>query len=331
VHTLSQFVEQALELEAMGCDSIAIKDMAGLLTPAAAEALVSQLVSRLRVPVHLHTHATSGLAAMCHLKAIEAGCRHVDTAISAFAGGASHPPTESLVAALRDTPWDTGLDLELLQEIGAHFAEVRRRYRRFESEWTGVDTRVHVTQVPVTPTSQIVGTQAVLNVLTGERYKTVTSEVKAYLLGRYGRPPGPVNPAVRRLAIGDETPIECRPADLLDEELESLREQVADLARSEEDVLSYAMFPEVAREFLQARNTGTLRPEPLEEPPAGAAGPGEDGGAPVEFNVTLHGETYHVRITGTGHPSQERRPFYVTVDGVPEEILVEIEPEGGDA
>ncbi len=227
VHTIEQFVEQALELEAMGCDSVAIKDMAGLLTPAAAEALVSRLVARLRVPVHLHTHATSGLAAMCHLKAIEAGCRHVDTAISAFAGGASHPPTESLVAALRDTPWDTGLDLGLLQEIGAHFAEVRRRYRRFESEWTGVDTRVHVTQVPggmisnlhaqlkaqgalgrmnevlaeiprvredlgypplVTPTSQIVGTQAVLNVLTGERYKTVTNEVKAYLLGRYGRP-----------------------------------------------------------------------------------------------------------------------------------------------
>ncbi len=360
VHTIEQFVEQALELETMGCDSVAIKDMAGLLTPAAAEALVSRLVARLRVPVHLHTHATSGLAAMCHLKAIEAGCRHVDTAISAFAGGASHPPTESLVAALRDTPWDTGLDLGLLQEIGAHFAEVRRRYRRFESEWTGVDTRVHVTQVPggmisnlhaqlkaqgalgrmnevlaeiprvredlgypplVTPTSQIVGTQAVLNVLTGERYKTVTNEVKAYLLGRYGRPPGPVNPAVRRLAIGDETPIECRPADLLDDELERLREQVADLARCEEDVLSYAMFPEVAREFLQARNTGTLRPEPLEPEPTSAA---EAGGAPpVEFNVTLHGETYHIRITGTGHPNQDRRPFYVTVDGVPEEILVE--------
>ena len=371
VHTLSQFVAQARELEAMGCDSVAIKDMAGLLTPAAAHELVSRLTAELSVPVHLHTHATSGLADMCHLKAIEAGCRHIDTAISAFAGGASHPPTESMVAALRGTPWDTGLDLELLQEIGFHFREVRRRYRRFESEWTGVDTRVHVTQVPggmisnlyaqlkaqgalarmnevlaeiprvredlgypplVTPTSQIVGTQAVLNVLTGERYKTITNEVKAYLLGRYGRPPGPVNPAVQRLAIGDETPIECRPADLLEDELDALREQIADLARSEEDVLSYAMFPEVAREFLAERNTGRLRPEPLEAPEDGVRGPTPEG-APVEFNVTLHGETYHIRITGTGHPSQDKRPFYVTVDGVPEEILVEtletLAPENG--
>ncbi len=358
VHDVALFVQQARELAAMGCDSIAVKDMAGLLTPAAAERLFAALRRAVSLPLHLHSHATSGLAALSQLKAVEQGCRHIDTAISAFAGGTSHPPTESMVAAFRDTPYDTGLDLELLQEIGAYFYEVRKRYRRFESEYTGVDTRVQAYQIPggmisnlaqqlkeqgalgrmrevleevprvradlgypplVTPTSQMVGAQAVLNVLTGERYATVTQEVKRYLQGLYGRPPGPVNEAVRRRAIGEAEVIQERPADLLEPELHRLRGEIGELARSEEDVLSYAMFPEVGRAFLEERAAGRLAPEPLELPEPSC----EPRPVPVEFNVTLHGESYHIRITGTGHRAQDRRPFYVTVDGIPEEILVQ--------
>ncbi|NIP71654.1 MAG: sodium-extruding oxaloacetate decarboxylase subunit alpha [Gammaproteobacteria bacterium] len=359
VHTIDQFIQDALELEGMGCDSIAIKDMAGLLAPFTAAELVRRLVEQLSIPVHLHSHATAGLSDMCQLKGVENGCFGIDTAISAFANGASHPPTESMVAALRDTEHDTGLDLQLLQEIGFYFREVRRKYHQFESEFTGLDTRVQVNQVPggmisnlysqlkeqgalermgevlneipsvredlgypplVTPTSQIVGTQAVLNVLTGRRYKTITNEVKHYLQGRYGRPPGHVNFMVRQQAIGNEDVIDVRPADLLHDELESLREQIGELAESEEDVLSFAMFPEVGRKFLEERAAGTLTPEPLEPQP----GPREEAqGAPVEFNVTLHGETYHIKLTGTGHKTQQMRPFYMTVDGVPEEIMVE--------
>ncbi len=359
VHTVDQFVNQARELQAMGCDSLCIKDMAGLLTPAVTSELVARLVEALDIPVHLHSHATAGLADMCQLKAVEQGCRHIDTAISAFANGASHPPTESMVAAFRDTEYDTGLDLELLQEIGFYFHEVRKKYHQFESEFAGLDTRVQVNQVPggmisnlysqlkdqgalermnevlaeiprvredlgypplVTPTSQIVGTQAVLNVLTGERYKTITNEVKLYLQGRYGKAPGKINPLVRQKAIGNEDVIDCRPADLLDDEMDQLREQVGDLAQTEEDVLIYAMFPEVGGEFLRQRRDGNLMPEPLVPPPGR-----NEGGipAPVEFNVTMHGETYHIKVTGSGHKTEAQRPFYMTVDGVPEEILVE--------
>lgn len=359
VHGIAQYVDMAHELEAMGCDSIAIKDMAGLLTPMVTAELVRNLVSAVKVPVHLHSHATAGLASMCQLKAIENGCRHIDTAISSFSGGTSHPPTESMVAALRGTEYDTGLDLELLQEIGFYFYEVRKKYRRFESEYTGIDTRVQVNQIPggmvsnlanqlreqgalermnevleeiprvredlgypplVTPTSQIVGTQALLNVLAGARYKTITNEVKLYLQGRYGKTPGTVNPFVRQQAIGNEEAIECRPADLLKDEMETLRDEIGTLAASEEDVLSYAMFPEIARGFLEQRAAGSLVPEPLETAAETAA---LRGATPVEFNVTLHGETYHINVTGSGHATQNRRPLYVSVDGVPEEIIVE--------
>ncbi len=360
VHTIEQFVRDAKKLESMGCDSVAIKDMAGLLTPYITEQLVSALVSELSVPVHLHSHATSGLSSMCHLKAIESGCRHIDTAISAFSGGTSHPPTESLVAALRNTPYDSGLDLEALQEIGFYFYEVRKKYHQFESEFTGMDTRVQVNQVPggmisnlsnqlkeqnalnrmnevlaeipkvredlgfpplVTPTSQIVGTQAVLNVLTKKRYSSITNEVKLYLQGKYGTPPGKVNNSVRQQAIGNEIVIDCRPADLLKPEMKNLKAQAGELAKSPEDVLTFAMFPDVGREFLEQREAGTLTPEPLEPPVSSQAA--IVNSAPTEMTVTLHGEDYHVKITGSGHKSQQARPFYVTVDGVPEEVIVE--------
>ena len=254
--------------------------------------------------------------------------------------------------------------MELLQEIGFYFFEVRKKYARFESEYTGVDTRVQINQIPggmisnlanqlreqgalermndvlaevprvredlgypplVTPTSQIVGTQAVLNVLTGERYKNITNEVKYYLQGRYGKTPGTINAIVRQQAIGNEDVIECRPADLLAPEMHKLREEIGELAKSDEDVLTYAMFPDIGRTFLEERAAGTLVPEPLETPQAGEC----HQSTPIEFNVTMHGENYHIKVTGTGHPAENRRPFYVTVDGVPEEIMVETLEEIG--
>jgi len=363
VHSNDQFVAMAREMAQMGCDSIAIKDMAGLLTPYATAELVKALVDAVDLPIHLHTHATSGQAEMCHLKAIENGCRHIDTAISSMAGGTSHAPTESMVAALRGTEHDTEMDLELLQQIGMYFYEVRKRYHQFESDYTGVDTRVQVNQVPggmisnlanqlreqgaldrmqevlteiprvredlgfpplVTPTSQIVGTQAVLNVLTGTRYKSITNEVKLYLQGKYGRPPGQVNSLVRQQAIGNEPVIDVRPADMLKDEMHNLGEQIGELARGEEDILTFAMFPEVGRQFLEHRAAGTLHPEPLEPQPAkeGEQAPPKET-APTEFNITLHGETYHVKVTGTGQKAEAERHFYLTLDGMPEEIVVE--------
>jgi pyruvate carboxylase subunit B len=359
VHTTALYVKLAREMVAMGADSIAIKDMAGLLTPHATAELVRRLRDEVDAPLFLHGHATSGLAEMCQLKAIENGCRHIDTALSAFAGGASHPPTESMVAALRGTEYDTGLDLELLQELSVYFAQVRKKYRQFESEFTGVDTRVQLSQVPggmlsnlakqleeqgaldriqevfaeiprvrrdlgypplVTPTSQIVGAQAVLNVVTGERYQTITNEVKRYLQGGYGQPPAPVDAELQRRAIGQEAVIDVRPADLLKPELSSLRAEIGDLAQSDTDVLSFAMFPEVARTFLQERRAGRLSPEPLAPPPAAAAA----RVAPTEFKVSVHGEAYDVQITGANIGDQRHRRFYITLDGVPQEVDLEV-------
>lgn len=363
VHTIEHFIEQARELEHMGCQTIAIKDMAGLLTPAASAELFGALSKVIKVPLHFHSHTTVGVANISMYEAVEHGARHVDTAISSLSWGTSHSPTESMVVAFKDTPYDTGLDLALLQEIGFYFREVRKKYHQFESEYADIDTRVQVNQVPggmisnlsnqlkeqgalhrmnevlaeiprvrqdlgfpplVTPTSQIVGTQAVLNVLTGSRYKSITNEVKLYLQGRYGQAPGKVNDSVRKLAIGNDEVIDCRPADRLKPEMQRLQEEIGELAQSEEDVLTYAMFPEIGRKFLEERRAGALKPEELlprrdVEPQA----PGAPTLAPTEFNVTLHGETYHIRVTGAGHKTEERRPFYVSVDGVPEEILIE--------
>ena len=362
VHTIEHFVEQAVELEKMGCHSIAIKDMAGLITPARSAALFAALSKTVKLPLHFHSHTTVGLANISMYKAVENGARYVDTAISAMSWGASHSPTESMVVAFQDTPYDTGLDLPLLQEIGMYFHEVRKKYHQYESEFNGVDTRVQVSQVPggmisnlshqlkeqgalqrmqevlaeiprvredlgfpplVTPTSQIVGTQAVLNVLTGKRYKSITNEVKLYLQGRYGQAPGRVNDVVRKMAIGDDEVITCRPADRLKPELDRLRQEVGSLARSEEDVLTYAMFPDIGRKFLEERAAGSLKPEELLPTRGTQTSMPANALAPTDFNVTVHGETYHIKITGAGHHSAERRPFYVSLDGVPEEILVE--------
>ncbi|MFI8381158.1 sodium-extruding oxaloacetate decarboxylase subunit alpha [Pseudomonas sp. NPDC079086] len=363
VHTVEAFVKQAKAMQAMGIDSIAIKDMAGLLTPYATADLVRALKADVDLPVFIHSHDTAGMGSMCQLKAIEAGADHIDTAISSFAWGTSHPGTESMVAALKGSEYDTGLDLALIQEIGLYFHAVRKKYHQFESEFTAVDTRVQVNQVPggmmsnlanqlkeqgalnrinevfaeiprvredlgfpplVTPTSQIVGTQAVFNVLAGERYKTITNEVKLYLQGRYGLAPGKVNEQLRKQAIGSEDVIEVRPADLLKPEMAKLREEIGSLAQSEEDVLTYAMFPDIGRKFLEERAAGTLTPEVLLPiPEAGGMAPAGGEGVPTEFVVDVHGESYRVDITGVGVKSDGKRHFYLSIDGMPEEVVFE--------
>ncbi|MFQ5581598.1 MAG: pyruvate/oxaloacetate carboxyltransferase, partial [Mariprofundaceae bacterium] len=290
VHTLEHFVELGKGFEDMGCDTLAIKDMAGLLTPASTRELVTALKKAVSIPLHLHSHATAGVAEMVQWEAVHAGCDIIDTAISPLAGGTSHPPTEAMVAAFAGSEYDTGLDLQLLQDIAAYFREVRKKYKRFESDATGVDTRVFINQIPggmisnlanqlkeqdaldkmddvldeiprvredfgypplVTPTSQIVGTQAVLNVVSGKKYKVITNETKSYLKGMYGKALGVINEEVRKLALGGEEAVDVRPADLLQPELDTLTRDVGDKAKSVEDVLSYAMFPAIALEFFE--------------------------------------------------------------------------------
>ena len=370
MHDVAHFVALAKELEAMGCDTLAIKDMASLLTPQATVELVKALKNAVSLPIHVHSHATSGLASLNLLRAVEHGATIIDTCNSAFSEGASHPTTESMIAALQGTEYDTGLDIGAVQEVSAYLREVRKKYWQFESDFTGVDTRVLVNQVPggmisnlsnqlkeqgaldkmnavleeiprvrkdlgypplVTPTSQIVGTQAVLNVMTGTRYKSVTNEVKNYFLGQYGKPIAPVNAEVQKLAIGDAEVITCRPADLIAPEMAKLQAEVERLAQSEEDVLTYAMFPDIGKTFLQERNAGSLKPEALLDKEAVNAGAARY--APNEFKVTLHGETFHIKLTGSGHAGEEQRPFYVSVDGIAEEVIVEtlneVEVSGG--
>ncbi len=362
VHTIEAFVEQAKQMAAMGVDSVVIKDMAGLLTPHATGELVRALKQAINLPVVIHSHDTAGMASMCQLKAIENGADRIDTAISSLAWGTSHPGTESMVAALKGSEFDTGLDLELIQEIGMYFHAVRKKYHQYESEFTAVDTRVQVNQVPggmmsnlanqlkeqgalerinevfaeiprvredlgfpplVTPTSQIVGSQAVFNVLAGERYKTITNEVKLYLQGGYGKAPGQINEKLRKQAIGNEEVIDVRPADLISPEMDKLRGEIGALAQSEEDVLTFAMFPDIGRKFLQERADGTLKPEALlPEPVAGGLAASSEG-APTEFVVDVHGESYRIDITGVGVKSDGKRHFYLSVDGMPEEVVFE--------
>jgi len=298
VHDIPSYVKMARELEELGADSLCIKDMAGLIAPYVAYELVRRLKEATDLPIHLHSHSTSGMATAALIKAAEAGVDMVDTAISSLSELTSHPPTESIVSSLQDTPRDTGLDLNRLAEIAAYFAEVRKRYKTFESGLLGVDVRVLQYQIPggmlsnlvsqlreqnaedryedvlaevprvraelgypplVTPSSQLVGTQATLNILLSERYKIIPHEVKDYIKGFYGRPPAPIASEVKRLAIGDEEPIDCRPADLIPPGYEKAAAEIGDLARSEEDVLSYALYPQVARDFLQRRREAEIQ------------------------------------------------------------------------
>lgn len=304
VHSEEYFVKLAMELEKMGADSICIKDMANLLLPYDAYSLVKKLKENVSVPIHLHTHNTTGTGDMTNLMAIQAGVDIVDCALSPLANGTSQPATESLVATLKGTSRDTGMDLGLLSEAAAHFRGVADKLN-INPKVLKVDTNTLLYQVPggmlsnlisqlkeagaedkyydvlaevprvredfgypplVTPTSQIVGSQAVLNVVAGGRYKMVTKESKGLLRGEYGRLPAPVNEEVRKKAIGNEEVITCRPADLLAPEMDQYREESKDFARSEEDVLSYALFPQVAEKFLKWRNAGGKAGEVKAEP-----------------------------------------------------------------
>ncbi len=295
VFTDEYYVDYAKRIENAGADSICIKDMAALLTPYETEKLVKALKNAVKIPIQLHTHYTSGLASMCLLKGIEAGVDVIDTAMSPLALGTSHAPTESMVAALQGTEYDTGLDLVLLTEIRDYFMKLRKKYidsGLLDPKMLAVDANALIYQVPggmlsnllsqlkqagkedkleevlkevprvrkdagfpplVTPSSQIVGTQAVFNVITGERYKMVTKEFKGIVKGEYGKTPVPIDPEFRKKIIGDEQPIECRPADLLKPELDTLRKECAEWTEQEEDVLSYAQFGQVAVKFFENR------------------------------------------------------------------------------
>jgi len=364
VHSLHHYVEQAKQLEDLGTDTICIKDMAGLLPPFEAYELIRQMKAAVRIPIHLHTHYTSGMASMSSLMAILGGLDILDTAMSPLSGGTSHPPTETFIAALQDTPYDTGLDLSQLTPIAAQLREARKKYHQFESDFTGVDTDILLSQVPggmlsnlasqlteqnaiekmqevleeiprvrkdmgypplVTPSSQIVGSQATMNVLTGDRYKVVTNETKNYFLGYYGKAPGSLDSKVRQKAIAGEKPITGRPANNLDPELEGVKNELSEHEVSEEDVLSYALFPSIALQFIDERKRGELKPETLEpQTPGGKVPDSHDLHlAPVEFRVMLHGETYHIHVSGSGKTVDGRKPYYIKVDDKLEEVYLE--------
>ncbi|MBN7772940.1 oxaloacetate decarboxylase subunit alpha [Clostridium aminobutyricum] len=295
VHTNEVFISLAKEIEQMGADSLCIKDMAGLLDPYNTYELVKRLKSEISIPIELHTHATSGFGSMTYMKAVEAGVDIIDTAISPFAEGTSQPPTEPLVAAFQGTEYDTGLDLNLLNQIAEHFRPIREKYIAsglMDPKLMGVDIKTLMYQVPggmlsnlvsqlkqsnamdkfeevlkevprvredlgypplVTPTSQIVGTQAVMNVVMGERYKMVPNEVRMLVKGMYGKTTLPIKEEIVKKIIGEEEQITCRPADLIEPELEAVKRDCARYMEQEEDVLTKAMFPKPAEDFFKKR------------------------------------------------------------------------------
>jgi pyruvate carboxylase subunit B len=348
VHPIPLYVKMAKELEEMGCDSLCIKDMAGLISPKNAYDLVKALKEEISIPVDLHSHCTSGMAPMSYLFACEAGVDILDTAFSPFAWGTSQPPTETMVAALRGTPYETGLDLILLTEIKKYFEDIKEKYRGILDPISErIDTNVLKNQIPggmlsnlvsqlkeqnaldkyeavlaemprvreelgypplVTPTSQIVGTQAVLNVLMGERYKVVPKEVRDYVKGLYGCTPAPISKEIIAKILGDEKPITVRPADLLPPELERVTKEAQELGivKKPEDILTYALYPAIAPKFLR----GEAKEEILDIPKPGN---GKAALLPTEFRVEVDGDEFNVKILSAGGgmaisaaPGQER-------------------------
>ncbi|WP_415895168.1 sodium-extruding oxaloacetate decarboxylase subunit alpha [Neptuniibacter sp. PT34_22] len=349
VHTIDNWVAYAKTLEDMGADSINIKDMSGILTPYDAFDLVSRLKAQTDLEVQLHAHATSGLSDMTILKSVEAGIDRVDTAISSMSMTYGHTSTESVVAALAGTDRDTGLDINLLEEIAGYFREVRKKYAKFEGSLRGTDSRILVAQVPggmltnmenqlkeqgaadkfdevlaeiprvredlgliplVTPTSQIVGTQAVINVLMGERYKTISKEVQGILKGEYGAAPAPYNADLQARVLDGGEAITCRPADLLEPEMDKLVGELKDLAAEKgieltegeneiDDVLTYALFPQVGLKFLENRNNpDAFEPAPTLEDALAMAAPKNTG--PQTYTITVNGQNYVVQVTEGG-------------------------------
>lgn len=357
VHTLDKWLEMAQQLEDLGCDSLCIKDMAGLLRPQAAHELISALKKNLSIPIAMQCHATTGLSTATYQKAIDAGIDMLDTAISSMSMTYGHSATETIVAMTEDTDRDTGLDLEHLEEIAGYFREVRKKYAQFEGSLKGIDARILLAQVPggmltnmenqlreqgaadkfdevlaeipkvredlgfiplVTPTSQIVGTQAVLNVLSQERYKSISKETKGVLRGEYGATAAPVNKELQQRVLEGDDPITVRPADLIDDEMEQLtaelrekaKEQKIRLAENEvDDVLTYALFPQIGLKFLQNRDN----PDAFEPVPTGAetsapkaestAPKGVSSGGIEHYSVKIDGKVFEVEVGPSGEVS----------------------------
>ena len=381
VHTIDSWLDMARTIESMGADSLCIKDMAGLLKPYVAFDLITKLKQTVQIPIHMQCHATTGLSMPTYLKAIEAGIDNVDTAISSMSMTYGHSPTETIVASLDSTNWDTGLDIKLLEEIASYFREVRKKYVKFEGSLKGIDSRILVAQVPggmltnlesqlreqnaaekldevleeipkvredlgfiplVTPTSQIVGTQAVLNVISGERYRNITKETEGVLKGEYGATPSPVNQKLQAKVLNGKEAINCRPADLLEPEFEKQKADLIGLAEAEnitlkneiDDTLTYALFPQIGWRFLKNRDN----PEAFE------AIPSEDDLKPARKNsgevnsgiytVEVEGKSYMVRVSDGGDISQltelsESKPS-VEVQATSGEIIEVAAPLAGN-
>ncbi|SDH74595.1 oxaloacetate decarboxylase, alpha subunit [Pseudomonas benzenivorans] len=344
VHTLEMWVDLAKQIEDMGADSVAIKDMAGILNPYVAFELVSRLKACLSIPIHMQCHATAGLSTAAIVKAVEAGIDNVDTAISSLSMTYGHSPTESVVAIFQGSERDTGLNLELLEEIAAYFREVRKKYAKFEGNLKGVDSRILVAQVPggmltnmesqlkeqgaqdkfdqvlaeiprvredlgfiplVTPTSQIVGTQAVINVLTGERYKSITKETAGVLKGEYGAAPAPFNEELQARVLDGAEAITCRPADVLSAEMDKLTAELKGIAQEKgiklakdeiDDVLTYALFPQIGLKFLESRGN----PAAFEPAPTGNEVPAREAGKPEVYTVDVNGRSFVVQVNEGG-------------------------------
>ncbi len=351
VHTLEKWVEMAKQIEDMGCNSLCIKDMAGLLKPYTAEELITEIKKVVDLPIAVHCHATTGLSIATLFKAVEAGCDVIDTTISSMSMTYGHSPTESMVAMFEGTEYDSGLDVEKLDEIAAYFREVRKKYAKFEGALKGTDSRILVAQVPggmltnlesqlrdqgatdrldevlteipkvrkdlgyiplVTPTSQIVGTQSVINVLSGERYKSITKETAGVLRGDYGATAAPVDEALQKRVLEDGGEvITCRPADLIEAEMDKLTEEFRKLAKEEnlipgeheiDDVLIYAQFPQVGLNFLKNRNNpDAFEPVPGSEPaPAAPVAAAAPAGGPEQYQVSVNGTSYDVVVSAGG-------------------------------
>lgn len=347
VHTIDRWVDMGRAIEDLGADSICIKDMAGLLKPYVGYHLVSKLKEACDIPIQLHCHATTGLSTATIIKCVEAGVDNVDTAISSMSMTSGHSATESIVAILQETCRSTGLDMQLLEEIADYFREIRKKYAAFEGSLRGVDSRILVAQVPggmltnmenqlreqgaenkfdevlkeiprvredlgfiplVTPTSQIVGTQSVLNVLTGERYKSVSNETKGVMRGEYGATPAPVNAELQAQILEGDKPISCRPADLLEPELDGLVEELESLAAEQcivladgsqkiDDVLTYALFSQTGLRFLKNRgNPQAFEPVPAEAEPGSTV---SESGEEV-YTVTVDGVSHTVAVSSGG-------------------------------
>lgn len=349
VHTVDMWVELAKEVADMGADSIAIKDMAGILKPYVAFDLVSRLKKELDIPIHMQCHATTGMSTATAIKAAEAGIDNVDTAISSMSMTYGHSPTEAVVAILEGTDRDTGLDLNLLEEIASYFREVRKKYAKFEGSLRGTDSRILIAQVPggmltnmegqlkeqnaahrfdevlaeipkvredlgyiplVTPTSQIVGTQAVLNILTGERYKSISKETSAILKGEYGSAPAPFNKELQDRVLDGGEAITCRPADKIEPEMDKLTDELKKLSEEKgikladntvDDVLTYALFPQIGLKFLENRgNAEAFEPIPTAED----ALPAKKSDGPETYTVDVNGKKYVVAVSEGGEITQ---------------------------